>query len=246
MEYKAINIEKIKDEFKRNKIKCIEAVSDVFGNMPTIAIIEPDEYIELAKELNIKNVFFQINHYNIEDYFIRYDNVKDKYDRKILELVEPEIFKYNDEVSCLNFNRPMELDLLFIHEGVVYTYFLYDDWINDLEGCYKPDIMIEAIISNHSKEIEEMIEKEEEKLIREREKNCKEIEKLKLDLENKILNDRDFTFLSNMKLRNAYARKLIQSDEFKKYKKCFEDENGYFNHHEVINWIEVLWKRRLK
>lgn len=236
IENNIIDIKKIKSEFNKISIKCIEAKFDIY-NQTSITIINLEEYIELAKQLNINNIFYSayyhdINEYIIDYYYMMEEEYNETINEKIYKLIEPSIKQYNEKVKALDFDRPYELSLLFIHDGVNYECNLNDEWLEDYEDS---ESALDSIIDDYSDTIEE-IQNEEIEV------NKEEIDKLKLELKEKILNYEEFPYLTNMRLRTAFARDFIKSGEFEKYKKCFTNKKGFSTNLDFIDWVELLWK----
>lgn len=239
IENNIIDIKKIKSEFNKISIKCIEAKFDIY-DQTAITIINLEEYIELAKQLNVNNIFYPTYYHDINEYIIDYYYMmEEEYNEKIYKLIEPSINQYNEKVKALDFDRPYKLSLLFINDGVNYECNLNDEWLEDYEDS---ESALECIMDDYSDKIEEIKNEAKRKFFAAMEISKEESEKLKLELKEKILNDEEFPYLTNMRLRAAYSKRLAETNEFKKYERCFQRSKGYFHTTDFVDWVELLWK----
>lgn len=229
--------EQITKKLEENNIQGFSSTLGIPETIPMIMLDTLNQYVYLAKTLEIKNIFYSLRYYDEYNFEVDDSTIIKEYGKEVYEIIKDEIEEYRNKITDLDFDIPSGVLLYFPKDGVSYTLTIENDWISDL-GLYDVKTMLEDIIENNSENIKARIEEQ-------RHKEKEEIEKLKLQLEEELIDKEDFICLSNMKLRQAYARKLAKDDDFiKKYGKCFKYPSGKVNPLEVTDFIEILWKKR--
>lgn len=189
-----------------------------------------DEFIRFLKFNEVKSIFYRYayNEDDIDEYLIT-EEILREIDLDKQELIIDDVKEYNSTIESINFDLPYAMQLFFILDKVVYSYI---ETNNEVDLIESPKNILNDILEDHKEEFEDLMEKNKSKLI-----------KLKEELKNVILEDNNFRFCSNQRLRASYARELMESNEFKnKYKACFRDAKGYFRHYEVGEFVELIWK----
>lgn len=236
-----ITKEYLEDILKKVNIKLICATHNgIPENIPIISLNNIYDYVHLASDLNVKNVFASSEFHDKEEFLIKDEFVLLKYGEQIFNLIKPSLEKYNKKVEKIDFSTAYDMNIFFIKENVTYVYLTITDWT--CYGIDNPEIIVDNMVKNSSKKIEEITKHKEE-----------EAEKLRLELQEKILNDPKFDACTNMRLRDAYTRNLIDSPDFEKYKVCFMNKRlnhynplGRYNPSEVFDWVEMLWRLVVK
>ena len=228
-EVKDTKVKDVFDELQAYEIRIINAEVEIPENIPTMEILDPDDYADLAFHLDIENVFLTFKYEDKEKYLIRDEFVVYKYGEEIYNLIKPSLEEYNRKLEENYLNIPIEMKIVFIEENVAYTYGWKNSWMVDYE-IGSPITVVDNMVKDSSK-VKEV-----------QDKNKEEIEQLKLELQEIIINDPDFKGCSNKRLRNQYKQLLERKDCFEKYRKCFINPTGYFSMNELEYFIELTWK----
>jgi len=190
-------------------ILLLEALEYKASNIVTLTIDNVKEFIELARKLNSKQIFYNYLYYDIDNYLLP----EQLYDEHSID-IKAEVRKHNEIVNSLDFNKPGSLTLIFLIDGVALEVTLYDFWIEEME-VPKQEVKHEEIVNNYLDEFK----------MKQREMNQQEDEE-KEKLKAIILEDDDFKYMKNQRLRQEYLYELLSKDKFQKYHYLFE---GKFN-----------------
>lgn len=226
-----INFKDLQEQFDKVNIKCVEGICVLPDNIPIIELSTLETYIDLLSDLKAKNVFYTIRYYDEDEYFIGEDNTLLEYGEKIFDLIKHKIAEYNSKIKDFNFDIPYRINFYFVKDNIAYLFTIEDEWLEN-EDIFSGNVELSVMMD----EIQPKLEEIELKQKREKENL---IEKLKAI----ILEDEDFKFCTNQSLRNTYAKQLMNSDNFVKYRSCFETTTGYFDQNDFRNFIELLWKK---
>jgi hypothetical protein len=195
-------------------------------------LIELDNFEELIRFIHdnsISSVFYYYSYLDEYTLTISEDDVAEfNIDEEILPILQGEIDKYNDEVSKLDFNNPISLNVYCIYQGMMLfieeTYCWYID-----EGFYTPQMAFKAIIEKHLDEIKLQKNEKMDKIKKDRE-----------ELFQKILNDKEFHKCTNISLRRIYAGKIFRENI--ENQRLFCREKGGLYDITISEFIECIWK----
>lgn len=177
------------------------------SNIITLNIDSVPEFIKIAKELKTNQIYFNYLYYSIDDYVIPLDTY-DEFSAKI----NIEIKKHNESIESLDFSKPRQLTLFVMLNGTAIEITLYDFWISEM-GIFDRE--------NKHSEIEEKFFKEFKS---KQERVTKNKQDDKEELKNYILNDHEFSYMKNQRLRQDYIYDLLSKNKFKKFSYLFEGD----------------------
>ena len=175
----------------------VEITDDfLVNNKINLSYSNYEEFIEFAKTINVKHIFYNYVYTSIGDYLIDVE-LYDNYSENVLR----EMKKHNKEIKKIDFNRPSTQQIALIEYGFFMCVQLEDYWIEDIEIETKTE-KVESIKSEYSKEVSEI-------------NNVKkaETEHDKNELREIILNDPEFYHCKNQQLRYYYLTKLFDERE---------------------------------
>lgn len=187
-----------------------------------------EDIFKFANENDIHTIFFEYYYYNKEYFKIDLEELEEKYQEEILNIMKMDVVDYNNKVDKINFETPVMLTVYCIYNGGLIGIKIEDEW----GEIYKKDIVsgvqqMEIFFEKHQKRLEAYIEEKEEQRELELE-----------DLKHIIFNDEEFQKSTNKDLRTAYIRSFLKKNS--RYKELFNYGNGYdWNSYK---WIDKIWK----
>lgn len=189
----------------KDEVHLLEVTQFQASNVVTLNIESVSEFIKLTKELNVNQVYFDYLYYSVNNYVIPLDT----YDEFSVG-INIEIKKHNNLIESFDFSRPKQLRLFTMLNSTIIGISLCDFWISEMK-----------ILDSDSKcsEIEEKFFKEFKSKQKEEIENEQED---KEELKDYILNDHEFSYKKNQRLRQEYLCDLLSKDEFEKYSYLFE------------------------
>lgn len=182
-----------------------------------------NEFLRFIKANNIKNVFYEFNRYDEEDFLID----EDEFDQDIYLLIEGDIIRHNEQIEKIDFSKPNEITIFCIYEGNFICITEENYWCKELDA---------------SKKVMNLLNDNNDKI-----NNIKNKQKLNLDilieeLKNLILNDDEFKKCSNQSFRRKYMSSIFEREENEKYKQLFLERNVLMKYGTSINFIDMIWK----
>jgi hypothetical protein len=221
------------DKFEKESFNCFligEMESSKFIDS-TMYLVSPNDnsilntLLKFMKFNNLKNAFYMFSYYDENKYYISNELI-DKLDSAIYELVKDDIKKYNDELDEIDFLRPCAMTIFCIFENRHVAVESTDLW-NELPLA--EEVLFDFIENkkNDVKKIKDDRELEKEQII----ETVKEY----------IRNDEEFIKCTNQQLRESYAKKLFNKNEFKEYEELFLFTTGRPNYL-AFETVELVWR----
>lgn len=185
--------------------------------------------INFAKENSVKNIFYTYKFANKETFTLGHNN-------PVFSAAQEEVKEYRDKINAIDFeSRPAVLELFCINNGFIIQVKLRALWLSNLPT---------------SKEfISQLEDKYEDKIIEINNKRQKENSLLKQELEQILLNNKEFATCTNQKLRENFMNKFLSKLENLKYEDIFRTSNGYLNSYELQKFTDTVfytYKQNLK
>lgn len=171
------------------------------------------ELVALAKENNLKSVFYSYQYANIDDYLVSEDELLDIDDvgyedyisNDAKERVRYKIAQVNHKVHRHNFSKPIALAIYCVLNGVQIGILQKDCWCCELPNK-------EVVLSELKDMLDELNSAAIESKYAEQEARCKEI--LNLILEH-FDNTDEWYSCTNQRLRRNYCLKIVNEYEEK-------------------------------
>jgi len=233
-----IFFEKIKNEFEKKDYKVYQVnlgFEDVLRTGIQFDSFEKLEAFMCDQKLSV--IFFSKYYDNPYDYIITeetFRKLRNYYDYNLIDVIADDIDKYNKKVSKIDFNEPSAVIVACIFEGkYCYVYLENDKVFNKQE-------LVEA-----EEKLQEIINKNENRINEKKTENKKIIEDLKEKLRKQILNDEKFLACTNQQLRKSYLRNLLNEKlgkEYKPLKDRWSTDLPIGIYRDAIDFIELIWK----
>lgn len=202
-----------------------------------------DDLIRFAICNQIRTIFY-FYVYNDENYFLINEYDIAKFDKEILELMEPYIIEHNTKVSQLDFDRPTGVYMFCLYEGHYVVVGEHDDWIQDL-GILSSEEIIAELRTIFAEEIEEIyqeqIQREQQEYEARVQEQIKATEDLRIEFKNYLLNNDEFKICTNKKMRDDFIYLLLQKEENQRFKKIFTRDN-FFHIAHTRGFVDMVWK----
>lgn len=189
------------------------------------------DLIVFAKNHDIDTVFYHYTYYDHDSVSIGED-VLDKVIQRseLIEMLQPEIDKYNEKIETLDFNKPAGLKVYCIYQGV----FIYiqedDDWLKSLGYT---SAYIAAM---------ELFNKDADKLLEQMQKESIKRQELRDECRKIIMDDPKFHGCTNASLRHYYTNEFFNKGKNRKYKDAFfSEEHGYYDV-TMATFVDDIWR----
>lgn len=233
-----IFFEKIKNEIEKKDYKVYQVnlgFEDVLRTGIQFDGFEKLEAFMYDQKLSV--IFFSKYYDNPYDYVITeetFRKLRNYYDYNLIDVIADDIDKYNKKVLKIDFNEPSAVIVACIFEGkYCYVYLENDKVFNKQE-------LVEA-----EEKLQEIIEKNENRISEKKTENKKIVEELKEKLRKQILNDENFLACSNKQLRKNYTRTLFKEklgNEYRALKDLWTTEASVGVYTDAIDFVEMIWK----
>jgi len=165
-------------------------------------------------------------YFDLEGHLITKIN-NSRYPKRILEEINKEIQKHNDEVARLNWRDPTGIHIYFVHNGVL---MYYSGWNDHFYGIDDAETALELIK-------DEVSDRYSESELNKMEKEDDDERKAEIDLVTKsILEDKGFHECTNHSLRSMYLDELL-----KKHPE-YREKLRYGGFGKLTNYIDYVWK----
>ncbi len=203
-----------------------------------VRFYEIDKFFDFLN-INKINTAFGIEIYESEeDYIITEEIIEEILGRYVseetIDCIEKDIDEYNNKISEFDFDAPSTVIVACLFEGHFFFIDLHNKLILDEDELEEPSYVLEQIVIRN-----------EEKIREEKEKRDELIEKLKEDLKEYILKDKEFFLCTNQHLRYSYTQNLFSKKLGKKYdvlKKYWMSSPGVVCSG-AVDYVEMLWRQ---
>ena len=206
---------------------CYETRSNVDENT-AIRLLDFTSLFSFIKKHNIDTVFYCFEYASVEDLQITGSLVEEmRIDDEILSVVKADFENYNGTIKKLDFTRPYSLTVYCIYSNYIFYVDEFEYWFRD-QGFGIPKKMAISMIEQKLDEID--IKKEEEFVKR---------EKMRNQLREKMLKDKEFHKCTNKELRRFYTQQLYNKDEVHRLFYC--PKYGVYDI-PLSTFVEEVWR----
>lgn len=195
--------------------------------------VSQEEFMKFLKLKEASIVYYNYEYYDKQDYLITETEDIEEYAK-----FNAEIEAYNAKVETLEFDKPYQLTLMFIAEGIAYVVEYLDEWIEKIDDIMQGDIAIDSIQNAYSAE---NIEERQRLFLNSKElKRQQNLKRAKEELLELLLKDEKFKLCTNQRLRQSYAADLRTNHP--DIAKLFYSEQGLYVIGQVKDVIELVFK----
>lgn len=214
-----ILIDELVDIAKENDVRLYET-NFCFDEDVDISLKEQNisALIQIAKDNNIKTLFYAYELLKKEYFEVCYDALIDKFGEVTAEL-ERAKEEYNEKLCAFDFSRPTALVVYLVLDGVQVGVLFRDSWVEEVPSY-------ETYFSYFELEMERAYEKEKED-------RKKKEERVKEEIIEFLRSTDEWHICTNQRLRTDYCRKLV-----KKYNEKYGVEL-YCSSIDIE--LEILW-----
>ncbi len=180
-------------------------------------------FIKIAKDSNVKTVFYSYDYVNKDIYNI--DRVR--HDNDLSKVASDEIVEYMKNINTHDFDQPAILELFFMNYGTIISMKIIDHWVEELTPANKFIDFLEMKYSEKLTEVKSDRYEQKDALLEE--------------LKTLLLNDSEFIYCTNRDLRRDFMRKFLIKPDNRKYVQAFLNDNGYLNQNELQNFVDMVY-----
>lgn len=200
-----------------------------------------DEFFDLAKLSNIKQMYIMPVYDDIENYLISDETITDvlgQYVGKdILECISPKIGEYNSVINKIKIEHPTLIFLSCIYEGQVFITCLDNKNSLITDKLSDPNDALKVILTEKENQLLDIKKKKEDIIKKQQE-----------ELKKYILNDKEFYLSTNQHLRYSYTYNLFRNklgENYAELKAIWCSEYGLATK-QAQDFVELLWKEYRK
>lgn len=229
--------EKIKKELEKQKYKVYEVNLAVAVVKNGIQFDSFEKLQNFMSDQKINIIFFSKYYDDPYNYIITEETFKNSrkyFNNDIIDIISDDIDTYNKEILKKDFNEPYAVIVACIFEGQYCFVYLENDKPFSREELIEPEEKLDEIIEKNQNRIEEKDNA-----------NKKIIEKLKDEVREKILRDESFLLCTTKQLRKDYTRTLFKEklgSEYKLLKDIWTTDAPIGVYADAINFVEMIWK----
>lgn len=229
--------EKIKKEIEKKSYKVYEVNLALEVVKNGIQFEKVEKLQDFMYDQKIDVIFFSKYYDNPYNYIITEETFKNSrryYDNNIIDIIADDIDKYNKDILKIDFNEPCAVIVFCIFQGQYCFVYLENDKL------FNRDKLIES-----EEKLNEIIEKNENRINEQKTENKKIIEKLKEEVRQMILKDEKFLLCTTKQLRKNYTRTLFKDklgNKYKLLKDLWTTDAPVGVYTDAIDFVEMIWK----
>lgn len=208
---------------ENNGLHLIEC--DTFSKLGIVVLDGLDiiPLITYAQQNSIKHIFYRYLYSDREFFLVDMEHSTGY----IYTIAKEEILLNNNKINKLDFTKPALLEVFCLHNGVCIMMNFEAPW---MEGLLKKEDYLEMLKKKHTDLLNVQQKKQEEYE-----------ERIKSELREFLLNNKEFQMCTNQNLRKAFFDKVIQQKENEKFKIPFTNSNGRFSLWDALNYVDLVW-----
>ena len=229
--------EKIKKEIEKKNHKIYEANISMEVVQKGIQFENLEKLQSFIHDQKINVIFFSKYYDNSSNYVITektFKNLSRYFDYNIIDIIAEDIDDYNKKILNINFDEPCAGVISCIFQGqYCFVYLENEELFDKFE-------LIEA-----EEKLCEIIEKNKLRIDEKKKENEKNIKKLKEEVREKILKDKEFLSCTTKQSRKKYAITLfkeILDDKYKLLKDIWTTDAPSGIYSDAVDFVEMIWK----
>lgn len=214
--------------------------------------------IDYAKINQIKHIFYCYDYLDVNDYILPdengdilenykslitpedkypsmnpldYEESLNEYFNDLYNLSKQDIKNYKHLVNSIDFEKPIELSLICLHNGTAITMNIIDSWDSLLQTS---ESFITSLQFKYRDELKQRKAMRIKEICAQKEKTLKELREI-------ILSDSEFAKCTNQKSRLSYIKDLLNRPESRRFRQAFSSEIGYVIWYEAGNFVDKLY-----
>ncbi len=201
--------------------------------------------IDYAKANQIKHIFYCYEYMDEDDYILDEDELiltlpKDplthpldyeEYADDFLKLAQKDIANYKSSVRSIDFNKPIRLVIICVHNGMMITIHTMESQAKKLQ---LPEMFIKSLYSKYYATLTQRraarwleIQSQKETILKE--------------LKDTILSDSEFAKCTSHSKRLSYIKDLLNRPESQRFRKVFSSEIGNVIWYDASNFVDKLY-----
>ena len=230
-------VNEIKKEIEKKKYKVYEVNLALEAVKNGIQFENFEKLQDFMYEQKIDAIFFSKYYDNPDNYIITEETFRKAriyLAYNIIDIISDDIEKYNKEIIKIDFEEPCAVIIACIFQGKYCFVYLENDKL------FNRDELIES-----EEKLYEIVEKNKSRINEQEVENKKNIEKLKEEVREKILKDKEFLLCTTKQRRKNYTRTLFQEklgNKYKLIKDLWTTDSHVGVYTDAIDFVEMIWK----
>lgn len=198
--------------------------------------------IDYAKTYQVKHIFYRYHYeckddYDLGNYISNECSLQeDEYIfENMLNLAKKDIAQYKRTINSIDFEKPVVLSLMCLHNGATIAMKMEELWLGKL---VTPEDFWDVIKLKYKEELNKL--QEELKEVRWKEKQAQK-ERVIQELKDMILANSEFTYCTSQMKRYAFIKKVLNNPDNSMFYDAFVNEYGNLDIRETKCFIDSLY-----